>query len=467
MPQLVGQPCVRCGQSIVSLLSAELCAGCGKAVHLACRVPDAELDTPWHCSRCGGDPSRETPDGLQASPLEPPPDEPFRTITVPDIRLRRRPRQKALIVLGVLVLGGVIVGLCWAGYGWLQRSEIERLVRKDFEQRMRQDVSAIHLKRTDANDYSGTITTAAGEDWHVKVSVTHVGRSRQFRWEFLPPLERSERELRKDLETRLNRRLRSLKVARGPDGRLSGTAELTSGEQFDIREEAGPSRRIVYEWNQATVEKALRQSAREQHNDELASLSLTRQGPGDYAGKAVGKSGLEYRVRDSLKLELLPSSYGRWVTQRLAQEHKLKVKSISLKPHPAGYWTGQATLETGLIYEVRAGTPPAWRKGPRDREPTWSAVLSPDSYPQWIKNGLEQEFPYKVKSVTLRPPAPDGSQVGTAHLEDGADFRVWVKRKKVEKKEGEHPPLWPDLPAEMQWGVGLPKDRKKDKGHEH
>ena len=470
MPQLVGQPCIRCGQSIVSPFAGEWCAGCGKAVHFACRVADAELDSAGHCSRCGGDPSLVAPVEVREEwpGVAVPDDQPFSAIRVPDLRRRRPARQKALIGLGLLALAGAVLGLCWYGYGWFERNQIERLVRQGFEQQLRLDVRSIRLEQTQEHVYSGTITTTAGEDWDVTARLTWPNGRKQVRWEAQPPLERAERELRKDMEAKLNKRVRSLELVRQPDGRLSGKAELTSGEQYDIHEpEDRSSRVLMYEWNRATVEKWVRQSLRDEHNDEFASLSLDRKGATNYTGRGVGKAGLEYSVstvpvaqgaegagQARLKIELLPSSYPRWVRQGMERQMKVKVTRITLTPHPAGYHTGQATIDTGEVYEVRAGRPPAWRNGPRDGVPTWNVVLSPQSYPARIKRDLEQTYPYKVKSVELKP-RRDGKQEGLAHLEGGGSFRIWIDRKKRSGEEGANP--WPDLPEEVSWRVAVPK----------
>jgi hypothetical protein len=463
MPQLVGQPCVRCGQPIVSLLVGGACPGCGKAVHHACRVPDEELDTPWHCSRCGCDPSALTragdEDRLPAAPAEV--DGPFRPIHIPDIRRRRSFRQIAVRALVLLVLAGAVVGLCYAGYRWMQLNEIERLVRNGFEQQLNQKVTAINLKRTDTDVYSGTVTTVAGEEWDVTARVTP---NQQIRWRVSPPKERAERDLREDMEKKLNKKVRSIELVRQADGRWSGTAELESGEQYDIREpDDDDSHLFVYEWNQATVEKWIRQHARDQFNDLLDTLSVTRQGPTRYTGKAVGKSGLHYTVsiiplekpvngvrQARLVLAPRPDFYPRWASRKMEEQMGVKVKKITLAAQPAGHHSGQAVVDTGEVYEVRAGTPPAWRNSDRDGEVDCQWALSRSSYRTWASNSMEKKLKSKVESIQWKP-GRDGVQVGIVHLADGRRYRARLETKKAEKKAGDEP-LWPDLPNdEVGW----------------
>ncbi len=459
MPQLVGQPCSRCGQPLASLLSGSICPGCGKAVHHACLAPDTEPDTLWHCSRCGGNPSSvPTPAGDDRLALAPSfdtvPEQPFQ---VPDLRRRRPLWKKAVLGLVLVLLGVGVVWLCYAGFRWSQRNEIERIVRKGFEEKTTQGVTAIHLQRQDDGHYAGTITTTAGEEWDVKAQVLPAGRSRQVRWRARPPVERAERELQKDMEAKLNKKVVSIKLARQADGRLGGTAELQSGEVYDVREPSDDNSPylFVYEWNQATVEKWVRQYAQDHHNDVLETLTLTRTGPSNYTGTASGKSGLDYRVAivsapgaktQTLTMHPLPESLPRWVTREVERQMKLKVTKMTLTPQPGGHSAGQFVADSGLVYNVRAGTPPAWRKDHRADRPHWKVVLARSSWPTWVKNDLERTHGSKVRSLVFKP-RPNGSQVGIARLADGATFWVVLEATKPKRKEGEEN-LWPDLPDE-------------------
>jgi hypothetical protein len=464
MSPFVGQPCVRCGQTIASDLDGSVCAGCGRGVHHACRLADEQPDTLRHCSCCGGDPSSipPLPGDDRLMPALPEADDLDRPLVIPDLRRHESARKKVLRAIVVIGLACVIIGLCVAGYRWMQHNEIERLVRQGFEQKVGQGVNAVQLKRTDEGNYAGTITTATGEEWHVTVRVTPMGSNKQIRWRARPPLARAESDLRKDMETKLNKKVRSLQLTRQEDGRFSGTAELESGEQFDVREGDENSPELLrYEWNQATVEKWIKQVAQERYNDTLRTLSVTRQGPTRYTGKATGTSGLQYDVsllpmasrpgeatQVQLNLTVLPASLPGWVSRGLEKELKVKVKTITLKPHPDGhYHTGEAVCETGEVYELRAGTPPAWRNDARAGIPTWKAVLSPKGYPAWIRKGLEKTYRAKVKSLELKP-LPNGNQEGIATLDDGRRFQVWLEKTKRDRK-GEEEELWPDLGDEM------------------
>jgi hypothetical protein len=454
MSQLVGQPCVRCGQPLVSLLAGGVCPGCGKAVHHGCLAPDAGPDTPWHCSSCGGDPSsvpeQLAEDRLTLAPsFESTPERPFQ---VPDLRKRVPLRKKVLLALVLLVLGGTVLGLCFFGYRWSQRRNIERMVRKGFEDNTRQIVDAIHLERQDDGNYAGTITTTAGEDWEVTARTTPPSQSWQMVWRL--PLERAENVLRQDMEKQFNKKVVSIKLTRQSDGQIGGTAELQSGEVYDIRED-DRSHSLVYEYNPPTMEKCVREYARQQHNDVLDKLTLTRQAPLNYSGTASGASGLDYRVlitappgtsRPQLTMPPLPESLPRWVTRGVEQQMKVKVTKITLTPHPEGYSSGQLVTDTGLVYDVRAGIPPAWRKDHRSDRPHWQVVLSPSSYETWVKMGLEKDRGSAVRSLRLRR-RPSGSQVGVARLADGTTLWVVLEKKKRKREEGEKN-LWPDLPDE-------------------
>jgi hypothetical protein len=473
MSDFVGQPCVRCGQSLASPLVGGPCPRCGNAVHHGCLGPDDEGGTPLYCARCGGTPPPGVPsdDALTTAPvLDDRPEQPFGG---PDIRLRRPWKKKVVVALVLLLAVGMLIGLGYAGFRWSQRRDVERVVRKGFEQHTSQSVSAIHLRRQDDGTYTGTVTTAAGEEWDVTARLIGTGRQEKVRWRARPPLERAERELRRDMEQKLNKPVRSIRLARQPDGRLGGTAELQSGEVYDVHEPDDDSPYLlVYEWNQATVEKWVRESARQRHNDVLDKVSLTRRGPSSYTGTASGASGLDYLItivpdaprrggngQARLTLHVVPESLPRWVSRGLEKQLEARVTKITLVPHPGGYFQGQAVLDSGLAYEVRAGTPPAWRNGPRADVPTWAAVLAPRSYTAWVKKGLEEVYRQKVRSLELKP-RPGGNEVGIARLADRTTFWVVLEKAKRQRKEGEAN-LWPDLPdVALKWHIATrpPRD---------
>jgi hypothetical protein len=375
--------------------------------------------------------------------------EPFRPIQVPDLRLRRPLRRRILTALGLIVLAGVVLGLGYAGFRWLQRKEVERVVRTGFTQ---QGVAAVHLERKGDGLYTGTLTTVLGEDWDV---TARMGANRQITWRARPPLARFEADLRRDMESKLNKRVRSVKLVRQPDGRYAGLAEMESGEQFDVREESDGPHLFVYEWNQATVEKWVHQVAGERYNDRLSSLALTRRGPTNYAGKASGTSGLEYDISIApggadaqgskaihLNIDAVPASFGRWVTLGLQKRLKIKVKKMTLTPQPGGYSTGQAISDKGEVYDIRAGTPPAWRKKGRFGL-AWQAALAPASYKTWLANTLEKVLLSKVKSLDL---VPDRTNIYIARLENDRRFEVALRTRKLARSDEED--LWPDLPHE-------------------
>jgi hypothetical protein len=456
MSQLVGQPCSRCGQPLFSVLSGTACPGCGKAVHHGCLAFDEAQAAVGQCPRCGGSidavPGPPTDRELVAVPhYETTPESPF---LVPDLRKRTSWRKKLLLAVALLVLGGVVVGLGFFGFRWLQRSDAERMVRKSFEDTTHQGVTAIHLERQDDGNYAGTITTTVGEEWDVQVWPSGGGRPREVRWLARPPIDRVERELRKELEKKFNKKVISIKLARQADGRAVGTAELQSGEVFDIREsgnEKTPG--FTTEWTRATVEKWVREVARQQHDDVLDKLELTRHGTMNYTGKASGASGLDYRItiapiddkKHQLRLHPLPESLPRWVKWKVERQMKLKVAKVTLTPHPEGYSSGQLVTDKGLVYDVRAGVPPAWRKDHRADLLDLRMVPSPSAYAAWIKDDLQRKFGSKVRSLRLEQ-RPGGKQVGIARLADRTTLWVTVVRKR-RLKEGEEE-LWPDLPDE-------------------
>ncbi len=444
MSPIAGSECVRCAGPIADPLDAAVCPGCGQPVHHACRAAAGARPCPG-CEALAAGVDTTTPQPSQA-PL---------AYQVPDLRRRLTRRQKVRRALLLLVLVAGAAGLCFAGYRWWQRNRVERVVRQNFERQMHQGVASVHLPRVGPGAYQGTLTTTTGELW--KVSVWAEPHNR-FRWQLRPPLERTERQLREDVEQKMQKKVRSVKLTRGEDGRIQGLIETELGEQFDVRESGDETAtpHFSYEWNRATVEKWIREHARRLRNDNLRSLSLTRTGPARYSGKAVGTSGIEYDVsivpappepggvqKVRALLNPVPASYPLWVKRCLTDDYGLKVKTLKLAPHAGGYHAGQALTESGVVWAVRAGVPPARRNSP-DRDVVCAVAMSPASYETWARNTLGRQSKSKIVSLELRA-YPDGEHIGTARLENGQRYHVRIEKKKADNAVGPEKD-WPDLP---------------------
>jgi hypothetical protein len=131
------------------------------------------------------------------------------------------------------------------------------------------------------------------------------------------------------------------------------------------------------------------------------------------------------------------------VKRGLEQLQTSKVKSIELKPRTQGDHAGTATLTSGEVYDIRVGTPPAWRGTPQDGEITWRHALQSASYETWVRNAMEERYMEKVASIKLKRQI-NGEYGGTARLESGERFQVRVGELKKDRK---NPPKreWPDL----------------------
>jgi hypothetical protein len=261
MPQLVGQRCVQCGQVIENYLAGLFCRDCGLPVHHACKSPNPALDPAAHCATCGSNLSAAPPTaGEDPSPKEnagygmvaddvPAPRQtenagygrvtdvgsaPRRTkVRLTDDHRRREPR---ITLRGIISAGGALILLVIVGAGLYfmfrgPASEIEKIVRDGLKEKTGQEVQSVEVKEVRKHTYAGTAVFANGEVWDVDATVN----GKQVRWRATPPKSVIEQKVR-DYIVSLKLAVKSVSIARGADGKYSGTAEAVTGERFRVYE---------------------------------------------------------------------------------------------------------------------------------------------------------------------------------------------------------------------------------------
>jgi hypothetical protein len=390
----------------------------------------------------------------------------YQPVTVPDIRLSTPLWKQAICWLaGLAGLVLLVVGVVWYS-GWSARWAVERSVREHYEREKNTKVTSISLCYSEGK-YVGTLTTEDGVTLEVIAEVAGgPGRGRVISCQTRYTPEGMKALFRADMEAQ-NQAVRSIDVREDAKGRYVALIALENGDEYDaLWVEEGGKPEMRYFRAQSTIEKWIHREVSRVHDDLLTALRLTCHAPERYSGTARGESGLDYVVTVEpspennttlrLKAHPPPEQYERWVRRGLEKTEGVKVKAITLAPRKEGDYAGLATLSTGLVYEVRAGVPPAWRGTPRDGQVIWDAAMSPRSYADWVRPGLEARYRAKLVSLKFKPNGA-GEYVGVAVDERGGRYRVRVGPVKDAGAKTEASP-WPDIGmGAIQWDA-TPED---------
>jgi hypothetical protein len=386
MSDLRGEYCHVCQQKIEIAASAQRCSTCGKPVHQHCMEPAALAINPENlCPRCGASrdlylarDSSSSYDAEQAHDDAPQPHEPDFSADRISSRDKSSPDSKK----GFQTIGGIIGGIIALGivaYFIYDRfggttSKLESTIKEGMQTQFGIQTKSVTLEKQPDGKYKGIAVDANGEEWDI---INVVVEGNQVKWFQRPPKSHMERQFRETVRGLLNVQLQTIDISKQPDGSYRGSGVTDSGIKFDLHETlmAGSTN----------------------------SLLVANPNPG---------------------------SYEPWIRQNFESTLKTKIKSIKLdSPRADGNVHGIIVDADGSKYDLRIGHPPGekWNlNDPNMPKPiSYKAALSPDSYPDLAKSGIEKEFKVKIKSIHLEMNR-SGFHEGIAESTTGKKYQVEV-----------------------------------------
>jgi hypothetical protein len=129
----------------------------------------------------------------------------------------------------LLFLSSFCVAVTISGCGPSQ-SEVERVVKSGIEEKMHIKVKSLTLTKGEGGKYTGSAESTAGEKYDVTATVSGT----QVKWEAQTSQADLEKKIREHMETELGSKVKSLSLTRQPGGGYTGTAEVTTGQKYDV-----------------------------------------------------------------------------------------------------------------------------------------------------------------------------------------------------------------------------------------
>lgn len=377
MAQLVGRVCHICKRTIEVAPLALWCGKCGKPVHEDCLSPtDPSNDNLDRCPRCGVELRLHIPPAgskmVANGEASPSPDSSDVSELRPASRTSARKTGRASGIVGVLFVLAIVGIFFYLNFGD-STSKVEKSVQQGMKDQFGIQVKSVKLEKQPDGTYKGKAIEENGEEWDI-LNVTLNGN--EVKWIQRPPLAQVDRHVRQSMETQFKIRLNSLDLKKQADGNFQGTATSDLGIQYDVWEGFVPG-------IQETI--------------LLANPSR--------------------------------SNFELWIRHEAEAALQTKISSIQLNPQPNGNVHGTFLNAGGLKYDVRIGTPPGevWNLNDPSipRSISWQASISPDSYVDWARAGMEEQLKIRVQSIELKK-QPDGIYRGTAESTTGAKYAVEV-----------------------------------------